>query len=50
MNEKLVETLLGLAAKLLETSGARVFRRGLKKAFEMLEKGEEKGVFACAIA
>ena len=46
VNEKLVEKLLGLIAKLLETSGARVFRRGFEKAVEMLEKGEEKGVFA----
>ena len=46
VNEKLVGTLLALIAKLLETSGARVFRRGLKKAVEMLDKGEEVFVWA----
>ena len=35
-----------LIVKLLETSGARVFRRGLKKAVEMLENGEEVFVWA----
>ena len=44
---KLVEKLLGLVARLKETKGMRIFkfRRGFKRAVEMLEKGEEKGVF-----
>ena len=37
-----------LIERLLETSSARVFRRGLKKAFELLQESEEKGVFAWA--
>ena len=48
VNEMLVEKLLGLIEKLKETKGKRIFRRGFKKAVEMLEKGEEKGVFAWA--
>ena len=48
VNGLLVEKLLGLIAKMLETSGARVFRRGLKRAVELLQKGEENGMFAWA--
>ena len=48
VNGLLVEKLLELVEKLKETSGMRVFRRGYKKAGEMLEKGEEKGVFVWA--
>ena len=49
-NGKLVEKLLGLIEKLKETKGMRIFkfRRGFEKAVEMLEKGEEKGVFVWA--
>ena len=44
---KLIEKLLGLAARLKETKGMRIFKRGFKRAAEMLEKGEEnfEGVF-----
>ncbi len=49
-NGKLVEKLLGVIEKLKETKGMRIFkfRRGFEKAVEMLEKGEEKGVFVWA--
>ena len=49
---KLVEKLLGLVARLMETKGMRIFkfRRGFEKAVVMLGKGEEnfKGVFVWA--
>ena len=50
VNGKLVEKLLGLIEKLKETKGMRIFKRGFKKAVEMLEKGEEnfEGVFVWA--
>jgi hypothetical protein len=48
VNEKLVEKLWGLVARLKETKGMIIFRRGLKRAVEMLEKGEDKGVFIWA--
>jgi len=37
-----------LMDRLTETKGARIFKRGLKKAREMLEKYEENGVFKWA--
>ena len=48
VNEKLVEKLLGLAARLKETKGLRIFKRGYAKAVAMLDRGEEKGVFIWA--
>ena len=48
VNRLLVEKLLGVVERLKETKGMRIFKRGLKKAVELLEKGEEKGVFAWA--
>jgi len=50
VNGKLIEKLLGLAARLKETRGMRIFkfRRGFERAAEMLEKGEEKEVFVWA--
>ena len=48
VNGELVEKLLGLVEKIKETKGMRIFKRGFKKAMEMLEKGEEKGVFTWA--
>ena len=45
---KLVEKLVGLIERLKETKGMRIFKRGFEKAVEMLEKGEENGVFAWA--
>ncbi len=48
VNEKLVEKLSGLIERLKETKGMIIFRRGFEKAVEMLEKGEEKGVFVWA--
>ena len=47
-NGLLVEKLLGFIEKLKETKGMRVFKRRFEKAVEMLEKGEENGVFAWA--
>ena len=41
----LVEKLLGLVARLKETKGMRMFKRGFEKAVEMLDKGEENGIF-----
>ena len=46
--QMLVEKHLVLIEKLEETKGMRIFRRGFKKAVAMLEKGEDKGVFAWA--
>lgn len=48
VNGMIVEKLLGLVERLKETKGMRVFKRGFKKAVEMLENGEERGVFAWA--
>ena len=48
VNGLLVEKLLGLIEKLKETKGMRIFKRGFERAAEMLEKGEEKGVFVWA--
>ena len=50
INGLLVEKLLGLAARLKETRGMRIFKRGFERAAGMLEKGEEnfEGVFVWA--
>ena len=45
VDEMLVEKLLGLVARLKETKGMRIFKRGFEKAVELLEKGEENGIF-----
>jgi hypothetical protein len=47
VNVKLVEKLLWLIERLKETKCIRLFKfkRGFEKAVEMLNKGEEKGVF-----
>ena len=47
VNTALVEKLLGIVERLKETKGMRIFKRGLKKAVELLEKSEE-GVFTWA--
>jgi hypothetical protein len=50
-NQMLVAKLLALIEKLKETNGTRIFKRGCKKAAEllaMLAKGEGTGVFAWA--
>jgi len=46
--EIVVKKLSVLMEKLKETSGAKAFRRGYEKAVELLNKGEESGVFAWA--
>ena len=48
VNGLLVEKLLELAARLKETRGMRIFKRGYAKAVAMLDRGEEKGVFVGA--
>ena len=48
VNASLVEKLLELIGRLKETKGMRIFKRGSKKALEILKKGEEKGVFVWA--
>jgi hypothetical protein len=48
VGKMLLEKLLALIEKLMETSGMRVFKRGQKKADEILQKGEENGLFAWA--
>ena len=50
VNGLLVEKLLGLVARLKETKGEKIFKRGSERAAKMLEKGEEnfKGVFVWA--
>ena len=47
VNASLVEKLLGLVERLKETKGMKIFKRGFKKAVEMLKKGEVE-VFAWA--
>jgi len=46
--KKKIEKLLALVERLKETKGMRIFERGFKRAVEMLERGEEKGVFLWA--
>ena len=48
VNGTLVEKLLVLVERLCETKGLRIFKRGLKKAVNLLETGEETGVFVWA--
>ena len=48
VNGMLVEKLLELIERLKETKGMRIFKRGFEKAVELLEKGEENGVFVWA--
>ena len=48
VNTALVEKLSALIEKLKETKGMRIFKRGLKKAVEMLDEGEENGIFTWA--
>ena len=45
VNTSLVEKLSALIEKLKETKSMRIFKRGFKKAAEMLDKGEGEGVF-----
>ena len=42
VNTALAEKLSALIEKLKETKGVRIFKRDLKKAAEMLDKGEEE--------
>jgi hypothetical protein len=48
VNRMVVDKLLALIGKLLETRGMRVFKRGFEKARELLEKSDESGVFVWA--
>ena len=52
VNTALVEKLMALVKRLKKTEGMRIFRRGFKKAVEMLrkceEQGQEQGVFTWA--
>ena len=48
VNTSLVEKLSALIEKLIETKGMKIYKRGFKKAVEMLAKGEEEGVFTWA--
>jgi len=48
VNEKLVEKLLALVKRFKETKSMKIFRRGFKKAVELLEKGGENGAFTWA--
>ena len=48
VNTSLVEKLSALIEKLKETKGIKIFKRGFKKAIEMLDKYEENGIFAWA--
>jgi len=49
VNASLVEKLMALVERLKETKGMKIFKRGFKKAVEMLEKGDEAGVFVWAL-
>ena len=42
VNVALVEKLMGLVERLKETKGMKIFKKGFKKAVEMLKKGEEE--------
>ena len=48
VGEMLVEKLSALVERLKKTKGMRIFKRGFEKAIEMLDKGEEKGIFVWA--
>ena len=48
VNTALVGKHMALVEKLKETKGMKIFKRGCKKAVEMLEKGEEERVFTWA--
>jgi hypothetical protein len=48
VNKSLLENLSALVERLKETKGMRIFKRGFEKALEILENGEERGVFAWA--
>ena len=48
VNDLVVSRLSLLMDKLRETEGARIFKRGMKRASEMLGKYEENGVFRWA--
>ena len=46
VSASLVEKLLALAERLKETKAMKIFKRGLKKAVEMLKRAEEVFVWA----
>jgi hypothetical protein len=48
VNGMMVEKLSALIERLLDSPGARVFRKGFEKAVELLQKSEENGVFVWA--
>ena len=48
VNTPHIGKLLALVERLKETKGMKIFKRGFKKAIEMLDKSEEKGIFAWA--
>ncbi|RZN33958.1 MAG: hypothetical protein EFT35_10030 [Methanophagales archaeon ANME-1-THS] len=48
VNRMVVDKLLALIEKLLETRVTRVLKRGYAKARELLEHGDERGVFVWA--
>ncbi|MDF2954397.1 MAG: hypothetical protein OD815_000013 [Candidatus Alkanophagales archaeon MCA70_species_2] len=48
VNELVVRKLKALVDKLTETVREKIFMRGLERAMEILEKYEERGVFAWA--
>ena len=48
VDEMLVEKLSLLVERLKETKGMRIFKRGFRKAIEILNKSEERGVFTWA--
>jgi hypothetical protein len=48
VNKSLLENISILVERLKETKGRRIFKRGFKSALEMLDKGEEKGIFVWA--
>jgi hypothetical protein len=48
VSRTIVEKLVAVIEKLKETKGMRIFKRGFKKAAEMLDKGDEIEVFVWA--
>jgi len=48
VNKSLLENLSILVERLKETKGMRIFKRGFRKAIEILNKSEEGGVFTWA--
>jgi hypothetical protein len=45
LSRMVVEKLLAIIEKLMETRGMRIFKRGFERAVDLLVKGEKNGMF-----